>query len=85
MGGWHHLSPAASECSLTVCMRERVGGRGKISPLTQGGVLGLPMFLPPLYPLLFNGVPTSVSRWLVLAALLSGSDLNPSRLIHNWK
>lgn len=34
-----------------LCVRERVGSRRKIAPLTQGGVLGLPMFLPPLIPL----------------------------------
>lgn len=79
MGGWHHLSPPASDCSLTVCMRERVGSRGKIMSLTQGGVLGLPMFLPPLAPPSLHWRSHKCIWWLVPAAPLSGSDLNPSR------
>ncbi len=68
----------ASDCSLTVCMR-RVGCRGNIIPLTQGGVLRLSMLLPPLLPPSLHKHSHKCVWWLDLAALLSDFDLNPSR------
>ena len=44
------LAAGTISSPLTVCREERVGGRGEIIPLTQGGVLGLPKLLPPLVP-----------------------------------
>ncbi|KAI4830195.1 hypothetical protein KUCAC02_001845, partial [Chaenocephalus aceratus] len=44
------LAAGTISSPLSVWREERVGGRGKIIPLTQGGVLGLPKLLPPLVP-----------------------------------
>lgn len=78
MAVWHRIS-SPPQPAPRLGVRGRVGSRGRIVALTQGGVLGLPMFLPPLVLSVPYWRLHKCVCWQVSVALLTGADLNPSR------